>query len=51
MSERPPAANDGLPTAYENGWRGFDTAGSVQRVDGGYEYTCDGMPHPMGCGQ
>lgn len=36
--------------ARRNGWQGFDTAGSVQRVPGGYEYACDGMPHPMGCG-
>jgi hypothetical protein len=41
---------DHLPTAYENGWRGFDTAGSVERVEGGWSYSCDGMPHPMGCG-
>lgn len=36
--------------ARANGWRGFDTAGSVERVDGGWEYACDGLPSPMGCG-
>ena len=35
--------------ARRNGWRGFDGIGS--RVDGGYEYVCDGMPTPMGCGE
>lgn len=35
--------------ARQNGWRGFDTAGAVKRVDGGYEYSCDGMPTMMGC--
>ena len=34
--------------ARSNGWRGFDSAG--EKVPGGWEYTCDGMPHPMGCG-
>lgn len=36
--------------ARANGWRGFENAGAVQRVDGGYEYVCDGLPSPMGCG-
>jgi hypothetical protein len=36
--------------ARRNGWRGFDNAGAVERVDGGWEYVCDGMPHPLGCG-
>lgn len=36
--------------ARRNGWRGFDNAGAVERVDGGYEYVCDGMPSLMGCG-
>jgi len=35
--------------ARANGWRGFDGLG--ERVKGGYEYRCDGMPSPMGCGQ
>ena len=34
--------------ARENGWRGFDGIG--ERTEGGYEYRCDGMPSPMGCG-
>lgn len=34
--------------ARKNGWRGFEGLG--QRVEGGYEYICDGMPTPMGCG-
>ena len=34
--------------ARRNGWRGFD--GIAERVDGGWLYRCDGMPHPMGCG-
>lgn len=33
--------------ARENGWRGFDGIGD--RVPGGYEYRCDGMPSPFGC--
>ena len=37
--------------ARRNGWRGFENAGAVEQVDGGYEYVCDGMPHPMGCGE
>jgi len=49
MSE--PSEQVVMPTAYENGWRGFDNAGSVTRVPGGYEYRCDGMPSPMGCGE
>jgi hypothetical protein len=36
--------------ARRNGWRGFDNAGAVERVEGGYEYACDGMPRVMGCG-
>lgn len=35
--------------ARKNGWRGFDGLG--ERVKGGYEYRCDGMPGPMGCGE
>lgn len=35
--------------AKRNGWRGFDGIG--ERVDGGYEYRCDGMPRLMGCGE
>lgn len=34
--------------ARANGWRGFDGIG--ERVSGGYEYRCDGMPSLMGCG-
>lgn len=34
--------------ARKNGWRGFDSIG--ERVPGGYQYDCDGMPTPMGCG-
>ena len=34
--------------ARANGWRGFDGIG--ERVRGGYEYRCDGMPSLMGCG-
>ena len=34
--------------ARANRWRGFDGIGD--RTDGGYEYRCDGMPSPMGCG-
>lgn len=34
--------------ARENGWRGFDSLGD--RVPGGWEYLCDGMPRAMGCG-
>jgi hypothetical protein len=33
--------------ARRNGWNGFDVA---QRVHGGYQYDCDGMPTMMGCG-
>ena len=33
--------------ARENGWRGFEGIG--ERVDGGYEYRCDGMPSYFGC--
>ena len=29
-------------------WRGFDGIG--ERVPGGYQYDCDGMPTLMGCG-
>jgi hypothetical protein len=36
--------------ARANGWRGYENAGAVERVPGGYEYVCDGMPRPMGCG-
>ncbi len=35
--------------AHANGWRGFDGIG--ERTEGGYEYICDGMPSPMGCGE
>lgn len=35
--------------ARANGWRGFEGIG--ERPAGGYEYTCDGMPTPMGCGE
>lgn len=35
--------------ARANGWRGFDGIG--ERVPGGYEYQCDGMPTLMGCPQ
>lgn len=35
--------------ARANGWRGFDGIG--EKVDGGWEFVCDGMPHPMGCGE
>ena len=35
--------------AYANGWRGFNGLG--ERVKGGYEYRCDGMPTLMGCGE
>ena len=34
--------------ARRNGWAGFDNAG--ERVIGGWQYTCDGMPSMMGCG-
>lgn len=37
--------------ARTNGWRGFENAGAVERVDGGYEYACDGMPSMFGCGE
>lgn len=50
MSEQP-VESAAIPTAYENGWRGFESAGSVARVPGGYEYYCDGMPSMMGCGE
>lgn len=33
--------------ARANGWCGFDVA---ERVHGGYQYDCDGLPTPMGCG-
>lgn len=36
--------------ARRNGWRGFENAGAVEKVEGGYEYVCDGMPTMMGCG-
>lgn len=35
--------------ARANGWRGFEGLG--ERVAGGYEYRCDGMPTLMGCGE
>ena len=35
--------------ARANGWRGFEGMGL--KVPGGYEYRCDGMPSPMGCGE
>lgn len=35
--------------ARRNGWRGFDNIG--ERVAGGYEYACDGMPRLNGCGE
>lgn len=34
--------------ARRNGWRGFD--GLAEKVDGGWEYRCDGMPSMFGCG-
>lgn len=34
--------------ARANGWDGFNNIG--ERVDGGWEYRCDGMPSLMGCG-
>lgn len=34
--------------ARANGWRGFEGIG--EPTAGGYEYMCDGMPSPMGCG-
>lgn len=34
--------------ARANGWRGFDGIG--KRTEGGWLYSCDGMPTPMGCG-
>lgn len=34
--------------ARSNGWRGFDGIG--RKVDGGWEFDCDGMPTMMGCG-
>lgn len=33
--------------ARANGWRGFDEL--ARRVQGGWEYRCDGMPQPTGC--
>lgn len=35
--------------AQKNGWRGFEGIG--ERTEGGYEYRCDGMPSPVGCGE
>lgn len=35
--------------ARRNGWRAFDNAGAVERVEGGWEYACDGMPSLFGC--
>lgn len=35
--------------ARANGWRGFEGIG--ERVKGGYEYRCDGMPSLAGCGE
>lgn len=45
--------------ARRNGWRGFDGIGEkVERGEfghgpqrGGWQYYCDGMPGPMGCGE
>lgn len=34
--------------ARKNGWRGFEGIG--KRVEGGYQYDCDGMQTLMGCG-
>ena len=34
--------------AADNGWRGFNSAGT--KVPGGWQYDCDGMPTLMGCG-
>lgn len=34
-------------TARANGWHGFDGIG--EKVPGGYQYDCDGMPTLMGC--
>jgi hypothetical protein len=34
--------------ARQNGWDGFETAGT--KVSGGYEYVCDGKPGGLGCG-
>lgn len=34
--------------AQDNGWRGFDSAGT--KVPGGWQYDCDGMPTLRGCG-
>lgn len=34
--------------AQRSGWRGFPGIG--ERVPGGWQYTCDGMPTLMGCG-
>jgi len=34
--------------ARANGWRGFEGIG--ERVPGGYQYDCNGMPTMMGCG-
>lgn len=43
--------------ARRNGWRGFDIGERVEKGGfghepkrGGWLYTCDGMPTPMGCG-
>ncbi|MFF7293198.1 hypothetical protein ACFY9N_11770 [Microbacterium sp. NPDC008134] len=35
--------------ARKNGWHGFDSIGD--KVPGGYEYLCDGMPTSFGCGE
>jgi len=34
--------------ARRNGWTGFD--GLAEKVGGGWEYRCDGVPSLMGCG-
>jgi hypothetical protein len=33
--------------ARRNGWQGFD--GIAEKVDDGWEYTCDGLPTYFGC--
>lgn len=35
--------------ARANGWYGFDSIG--EKVPGGVEYYCDGMPTMFGCGE
>lgn len=42
--------DDGDTTGRDNGWDGFETAGTRRHDPEGWRYLCDGMPRPMGCG-